>query len=223
MDILFFLKRRIGFIRYFYETAEKPFRTTILQIEGEKPPFDNPSCEKSDEPPYLIEWVQAKECLEFLGRACLSALSSSLHLYFKEWERKLGIKFEKDERKRIFRNGFLRGYQTCFRKALGLSWDKCPADIDMIEQIILARNREQHPEHISSMKASHAPRDIEKYPRPFFMSEVDYRMMIDFETESVSFMMPSVHVDREKLFESVEELEKFTEWLEETLTPIRNN
>ena len=41
MDILFFLKERTRFIRYFYETAGEPFHETTRKIEASEPPFDN--------------------------------------------------------------------------------------------------------------------------------------------------------------------------------------
>jgi len=39
MDVLFFLKERTKFIRYFYETAGKPFRETKHAIEASAPPL----------------------------------------------------------------------------------------------------------------------------------------------------------------------------------------
>lgn len=221
MDVLFFLKERTKFIRYFYETAGQPFRETMRRIEAEEPPFDDPPYSEDGEPPYLGEWVEANEGLEVLGRSCISMLSPSLQLYFRTWERELGIVWEKGERERAFNSGFLKGYQVCFGEVLGLSWDECPADLDLIEQIALARNRDQHPESITSMRVDHSPKDLQKHPRPFFASDIERKMNADPEIEGGFFMSPAVHVSREALYRAIEEVEALAEWLDARIVAAR--
>ena len=193
MDVLFFFKKRARFIKYFYETAEMPFRETIRKIEEEEPPFDNPPCNEDAEPPYLVEWSESNEALEVLGRTCLAMLSASLQLYFKTWVSNLGIRWEEDERKSAFKRGFLQGYQTCFEEVLGLSWEHCPADLTLIEQVILARNRDQHPDRITTIRVAYTKADLAQYPVPFFMSEFDRKVHGNPEMKSISWMRPSVH------------------------------
>lgn len=221
MNVLFFLRDRTKFIRHFYDTAGEPFCETMHKIEAEEPPFDNPPYSEDGEPPYLEEWMQANEGLEVLGRTCLSMLSPSLQLYFKTWETELGVRWEEGERDRAFRKGILKGYQKCFGEVLGLSWDNCPADFELIEQITLARNRDQHPEHISSMRVDHAPKDLAKHPRPFFVSETERKMYLDPEMEGAFWMSPAVHVSREALLTAIEEVEKLAEWLEEPMFAVK--
>ncbi len=50
MDVLFFLKERARFIRYYYKTAAEPFRETIRKIEADEAPFDDPTYSEDDEP-----------------------------------------------------------------------------------------------------------------------------------------------------------------------------
>lgn len=221
MDVLFFFKERTRFIRYFYEVAGEPFRETKRKIEADEPPFDNPPYSEDAEPPYLEEWMEADEGLEVLGRTCLSMLSPSLQLYFRTWERELGVRWEEGERERAFRNGFLKGYQKCFGELLGLSWDECPADLDLIEQITLARNRDQHPEHITSMRVDHARKDLAKHPHPFFVSEIERKMYLDREMQGTFWMTPAVHVSREALCTAIEEVEKLAAWLDERIVAAR--
>ncbi|EFO30190.1 conserved hypothetical protein [Roseibium sp. TrichSKD4] len=66
----------------------------------------------------MVEWMEASEALEVLDRTCLSMLSPSLQLYFRTWERELGVKWEEGERRELFKNGFLEGYLTCFEQVL---------------------------------------------------------------------------------------------------------
>lgn len=221
MDVLSILKERTRFIRHFYETAGGPFRETIRQIEAGESPWDNPPYSENGEPSYLNEWLEADEALEVLGRACISMLSPSLQLYFKTWEGELGISWNKGERKRAFKNGFLQGYMTCFGDVLKLSWDDCPADLGLIEQITLARNRDQHPEHIYTMRVDHTRKDREKHPYLFFVSETDQKMYPDPELDGIFSMSPSVHVSREMLLAAIEQVETLAEWLEEHMRAVR--
>lgn len=63
MDVLYFLKERTRFIRYFYETACQPFRETMRKIEAGEEPFEPPYSEDG-EPPFLTEWLEADTALD---------------------------------------------------------------------------------------------------------------------------------------------------------------
>jgi len=221
LDILHFLKKRTQFIRQFYESAEQPFRETIRRIEeGEEPYY--PPFNEDPEPPFLKEWMAANEALEVLGYTCLSMLSSSLQLYFKTWEHKLGIEYEKGERKRIFKGGMLGGYRCFFEQVLQVSWEDCSIDLALIEQITLARNSHQHPENMRTMLANHGSRDLEKYPHPFFMSEIEKQLFADDgDFAGVDRLRPSIHVPREHLIRAIDETETLVTWLEGHLQVFR--
>ena len=221
MDVLYFFKERTRFIRYFYDSAAVPFRETIRNIEAGEAPFDSPPYREDGEPPYLDEWVEASEAVEVLGRSCLSMLSASLHLYFRRWEQELPIRWEDGERKRAFRNGYLDGYRICFKAVLEQSWEDCPADLALVEQIALARNRDQHPDEIVTMRVSHARADLNKYPRPFFLSEFDRARLDERELENGFLMNPSVDVSPEHLEQAITETERLASWLEERLLAFR--
>ena len=224
MDILYFFKERTQFIRYFYNTAGMSFNETKRKIENEETPFDNPPYSEDGVPPYLEQWIEADEALVILGRTCLSMLSSSLELYFRAWEKELGIVWTSGERKReINKKGFLQVYRNCFEKMLGISWEHCPADLEIIEQITLARNRDQHPDGITSMRVKHTEYDLKKYPRPFFMSEADRNIQDDLEIDLGIWLVPTVHVSRDTLYRALAETEMLTDWLEEYLFAARNN
>lgn len=221
MDVLFFFKERTRFIRQFYKTAAAPFLQTMEAIEKSSPPFDDPPYSEDGEPAYLIEWIEASEALEVLGRTCLSMLSPSLRLYLKTWERQLGVRWEEHERRKAFRKGFLNGYLTCFEKVSGIVRKECPADLDLIEQIILARNRDQHPEDITSMRVTHGRTRADFPSSQFFMSERDRAMFSKPEMRALSFWNPAVHVTGEQLFAAILETEKLVDWLEVRLLKAR--
>lgn len=208
------------FIREFYETAGEPFRETMRKIESGEPPFEPPYSEDG-EPPYLSEWIEADTALDVLGRACVSMVSASLKLYFETWEGQLGVVWEKGERKKAFKDGFLHGYKKCFAEVLSLSWDDCPADLEILEQVTLARNRDQHPDSITRMGVNHTPADRGKYPRLFFASEAERGMYDDPDMAGITWMNPSVRVSAESLLQAIEEVEKLAEWLEPKMLAVR--
>ncbi len=220
MDVLFFLKRRTEFICRFYDTAAESFQETIRKIEAGEAPFEPPYSEDG-EPPFLEEWIEADAALEMLGRACVSILSASLNLYFATWEKELGVTWVEGERERAFKKGFLRGYQKCFAEVLKLSWADCPARLDVVEQIILARNRDQHPETIATMRVTHAHADRRKYPQLFFVSEAEQRAFTDPEWAAISWINPAVHVSRDMLLAAIREVEMLAEWLDALITVAR--
>lgn len=220
MDVLAFLKDRTRFIRGFYDAASESFRETMRKIEAGKAPFEPPYSEDG-EPPYLEEWLEADTALDVLGRAGVSMLSASLKLYFESWERQLGIVWAMGKRKKTFKDGFLEGYKTCFAEIIGLSWTDCPADLKILEQVTLARNRDQHPDSITRMGVTHTPADREKYPRLFFASEAERKMYDDPEMRGISWMNPSVRVTEETLFRAIEEVEKLAEWLEPRMLAVK--
>ncbi len=141
----------------------------IRKIEAEEDPYKPPYSEDG-EPPFLAEWMEAQTSVELLGIACVSMLSESLKLYFITWERELRIECRPQFRKE-FKRGFLNGYKTCFGHVLNADWGKCPVDFDILDQVILARNRGQHPDDITGMGVDHSGKDRQKYPMPFFVGE----------------------------------------------------
>ncbi len=216
MDVLFFLKERTKFIRFYYDAAEKPFRGTIDKIESGEPPFDEPpACEGIDgEPSFMTEWSDANEALNILGRSCVSMLSASLQLYFKTWEIELGIQWKPKERNQAFKPGFIHGYKMCFGDALRLSWADCPADFELLEQVVLARNCDQHPKRISSMRVQHLKIEWKKGARLHFLDDLGRAIAADPEMAAIDWLIPDVHVSQEVLFAAIEQVEALCEWLE---------
>jgi hypothetical protein len=196
MEVLFFLKRRTQFIRQFYETAGEPFREIQRKIDAGEAPFEPDPFDYSEdgEPPFLEEWFQAETSLEILGRTCISMVSASLKLYFETWEAELQIKLEKGEKEKYFKNGFVRGYHQFFGKLLKLNWDDCPIDFNLLEQVALARNNDQHPDSITTMQVSYRPKDRAKFPSLFFLSEHESLMYSTHDFPIGSWFQPAVHV-----------------------------
>lgn len=215
MDVLYFLKDRTRLIRQYYEHAAAPFNEIMRKIEAEEEPYIPPYSEDG-EPPFLSEWIDASELLEVTGRCGISMLSTSLQLYFKTWEQKLGLSCGRDFAAAFKKGGLVGGYRVCLAERAGIDWSSCPADLAVIEQVVHARNRDQHPENITTVRVTHAKKDWQRYPQPFFLSEREAALFQDGDAPSL-FMPPSLHVSQDKLMTAIEEVERLCEWLEEKM------
>ena len=216
MDILYFFKERTAFIRNFYEDVSSVFVKRMSMIENREHPYDTSDNGQYeyDEPPYLSELKSAQESMDVLGLACVSMLSASLHAYFLEWEGEIAVVWEQDERKRLFKREGVKGYVREVQRLTSPRLDDCPADLDLIEQITLARNAAQHPKGITDLIPRHRHSDLEKFPRPFFMNEFESRFL-EGELADISFLVPRVRVSGDRLVRVLKEAEKLATWLDE--------
>lgn len=215
MDVLYFLKDRTRLIRQYYEQAAQPFNEIIRKIEAEEEPFLPPYSE-DPEPAFLSEWIEAQEFLEVTGRCCASMLSAALQLYFKTWEHDLGLTCGTQFKATFKRDGMVGGFRICFAERLGIEWNNCPADLTIIEQVVLARNRDQHPESITSLRVTHADQDRARHPRPFFLNDKEAALYDDGD-DSGLWMSPSLHVSKDKLMAAIASVETLCEWLEDQM------
>ena len=219
MDILFFFKRRTDFIRRFYEDASLVFTDIMSKIEDGKPPYHDPDAyNDSVEPPDQAEWSRAKRSLEVLGLTCVSMLSASLHVYFRAWETELPIKWEDErrEREKIFKQKGLVGYVKELERRLKLPCGSCPANLELLEQVTLARNAAQHLAKITDLIPEHRRSDLEKYPRPFFVTESE-STFLEGDLADVSFLVPHISISQEQLRDVVDAAESLAIWLDEHL------
>jgi hypothetical protein len=207
MDVLFFLRRRTKFIRRFYDEAVASFEERKRKIEAEEPPFIPPYSEYS-EPPFMEEWAEAKTSVEVLARTCISMLSASMELFLKSLMAQAHARCAGRKK-----NAFLWGYGDCFERQLQIDWSKCPADMAIIEQVALARNRDQHPDHISTFDVHHAKRYRSKHPTPFFVSEHEKRSLA-YDADAQWWLGVSVHISREALLAAIAEVENLADWLD---------
>ncbi|MBB4518248.1 hypothetical protein GGD68_007054 [Paraburkholderia fungorum] len=98
MDVGWFLKQRIGFIRQLYRDSTAPVVERMRLIEAEEPPFEPPYSEDG-EPAFLTEWIEGSDSVQVLGHTCVSILAGALHAYFETWERSAGIEIDPKVRK----------------------------------------------------------------------------------------------------------------------------
>ncbi|MGH6841770.1 MAG: hypothetical protein ACREDV_06700 [Methylocella sp.] len=220
MNILYFLRERTKFIRWFYEVAGGPFCETIQKIESQQPPFDELPYREDSEPPFMAEWAEANLGLEMLGRSCVSMLSASLQLYFTTWETELGVQWAEGERKKAFENGWIHGYRVCFGSMPNVLWDACPVKFNILEDVTLARISDQHPEHIATMHVPHI-KGLRHDNQSIFVSAADRTIFSDPDLAAIPWLRPNLHVSSDTLAIAIEEVEALASWLEERLLDVK--
>lgn len=222
MDAGAFLKYRTAFVRKFYESAAFPFSECKRKIEVGESPFDLPDYE--DDPPFLSEWIEADQSLDVLGQMSVSLLSATLQLYLKEWERNFFLCYgakktssikKASEYVKKSKSGWFNGYRLYSSKELGIVWEEGPVDVSLLEEVVLTRNRVQHPEYISALHVSHSEKDIKKLQSPFFINDRENGLLNDADSEAAAWLMPPiVSISNDKLNHAIDEVEKFCLWLE---------
>ncbi len=215
MDIQFFLFQRLEFIDQFYNNSVEPFVERKRKIEAEEEPFVPPYSEDG-EPHFLAEWIEADESLNVLGRSCISMLAASFHLYLKTWEHQIGIPIDESLKPCFKKNGWFHGYKAYFAEHLTVRFEDSPCDLSLLEELVLARNRVQHPESITTHSTHYSDSDLQKLPSPFFVDKNEFDLYADVDEGIRSWLMPpTVHVTAEKLLSALSEVARFSKWLED--------
>ncbi len=214
MDVRHFLYSRTAFIRQLYDATSALYLERKRKIEAGEEPFLPPYSEDG-EPPFLREWYEADESLHVLAYSCISMLAASLHLYLKTFEKVLHFPIDKSLKQKFKSSGWLYGYAAYFERHLGIYFKDCPVKLEILEEVVLARNRVQHPDFIVGQRVRYSNCDLEKLAHPFFVNE-DERVALEEvdKMESAWLMPPTLHVSTEKLAMAIEQVERFGGWLE---------
>jgi len=216
VNVLWFLEKRVTFLRQLYETASLSYLERKAKIERQEEPYVPPYSE-DPEPSFLSEWLEADESLQALGHFCLSMLAASLNLYFKAWEREAGYPIEPSLKSAFKNSGWLRGYQLHFRDRLGVDIEAGPVEFNFLHEVVLARNRIQHQASIVQSRPTFSASDLQKVKHPFFLNESERDLFNDPETNELQtrwLLEPSVHVTPEKLFATLDSVLEFAQWFD---------
>lgn len=215
MDVRYFLGKRLAFIEQLYVNSSAQFIERKRKIEAEEEPFVPPYSE-DPEPAFLSEWLETEESLQVIGHACISMLSASFHLYLKTWERQLGVPID-DSYKSAFKRGWFNGYKVYFQRQFNVIFEESSCNLELLEELALARNRVQHPESITNQSSYYSADDLKKLPSPFFIADRDRELLAEMEEGERSWLMPpTIHIPLEKLKAAISEVTRFAEWLEQT-------
>jgi predicted nuclease of predicted toxin-antitoxin system len=207
VDTLHFLKLRTAFIRQLYATASHPYIERKRAIEAEEAPWVPPYSE-DEVPPFVDEWIEADKSIQVLGATCISMLSSALHLYLKEWQKRIGVPTTKS----AFKDGWVRGYKSYLEAHTNIDFSTCPVNLSVLEEIVLARNQTQHPSYLELDSFFYSDKDLKTLPSPMFMKDHDLAM--HKKGEQWKFMFPAIQVTAEALSTALGQVELFATWIE---------
>ena len=222
MDVHAFLQSRLAFLEQLYRTTSTPYIDRKKLIEAGLPPYESTTYEDA-EPPFLAEWLEADQSLRVLGQMFISAIASSLQLYLKEsladvrrrvrHQRLQGLRSIDDYSKTLKKEGWFTGYQKYFVEQFDIDFHDSGCNLNIMEGLVLARNRSQHPDTITSLDVRHSEHDLKKVPNPFFADKREMELIGGDQFPSF-FLPPTVTAKEEKLEAAISETKKFCEWLE---------
>lgn len=110
--------------------------------------------------------------------------------------------------------GFVALYKNALGEILDTDWTDCPARFDVIEQVVLARNRSQHGSSLMSHQLRHDADTLRKHPLPFFASDQELQEWRGSGRDEDSYFAPMLEITKDKLFEASYEIEKLASWIE---------
>ncbi len=214
MDVSFFFNRRLEFIRQLYDTASAPYVERKRKIEAKEEPFVPPYSE-DDEPAFLKEWIEADESLHVLAYSCVSMLAAALHLYLETWVSESRVPVDEALKQSFKKIGWFPGYRTHYSQRFAINFESCPESLQLLEEVVLARNRFEHPPTITSIRTNYAHADLKKLPHPFFVDEREADLFADAEEgERAWFIPPTLHVTETQLIAAVAVVEGFAKWFD---------
>jgi hypothetical protein len=227
MDVLYFLRERLAFARTFSADSMKCFRETQRRISEGEHPFDQPP-ESFDpdhgEPPFLNEYQQAEDSIDFLGQAALSFVSGSLTLFLNEFRTELSRtqRAPKYDEKIARSNGELAAHIQWF-KELGVDLIASGCDLGLIEQIVLTRNSIQHPKSIGFLTIQPTAKQKARFTRPFFLHPTEEAILEEYRAQGNedAYQPWMMQVTQEQLLRAIDEVEKLAIWIEGQFFPRR--
>ena len=215
MYIRRFLNERIEFICQLYDTTTAPYIERKRKIQAGEEPYV-PAYSEDGEPPFLNEWLEADESILVIGCVCISMLSASFKLYFKTWEKRLGVPVNESLKKIFNKSGWLKGYMAYFSQHFDVKFNELPADLEILQEVILLRNRAEHPEELTANLPCYSTEDLKKLEHPFFLDDSERGLLQDTDEEVRTWLIPpTFKVTHEKLYKAIAEIKRFTDWLED--------
>ena len=209
LDLAYFLKQRLSFVEYFHANTTASFEDIKRKIEAGEPPYvdtrhpDDPD----DEPAFLEEWEKADAAMTITGAACLDQLQSTFHAFLDEYMNQIGNKKVVPQLKNLEQKSWFGNYRLFFQEYLKIDWAASGADLELLEQVILARNDFTHNVDLLSLNAYQTSFHAEKYPNSAFA---------DPRWKTLSLLVPRTRliVPGETLLRAVGALRTLCEYLD---------
>jgi hypothetical protein len=204
MLILEPLLDKLNFIRRFYDIASEPFVTTIGKIERHEEPYHQFDVEE-EEPPFLVEWLDADESLNILGKSCLCLVQNAFRNYLDGFVEHYTYGPSNEvvgKSPANVKGNWFENYRKFFLRTYGIDWAKSPIDIHFLEEINFVRNDIQHGGMFYSLEHRQNPEYFKRFPESIFTEEW------------VTGPPGRVVVSKNNLFIAIQAIEDFCSYLE---------
>jgi hypothetical protein len=205
MLILAPLHDKLNFIRRFYDIASEPFVITMRKIENHEEPYDQFDM-VDEEPPFIVEWLDADESLNILGKSCLCLLQNAFKNYLDGFVENYTYSLPKEAVGKTPSNmkgkNWFERYRNYFLQVYGIDWTKSSIDILFLEEINFVRNDIQHGGVFYSLEHRQNAEYFKRFPASIFAEEW------------VTGGPGRVVVSKDNLFIAIQAIEDFCSYLE---------
>lgn len=142
-------------------------------------------------------------------------LAAALHLYLETWVSESRVRVDETLKKSFKKIGWFSGYKMHFSQRFAINFEGCPENLRLLEEVVLARNRFEHPPSITSIRTTYADADLKKLPHPFFVDEREAALFAEAEEgERAWFNPPTLHVNEKQLLSAIAVVQGFTKWFD---------
>jgi hypothetical protein len=211
MDLAHFLNQRLKFVEYYYASTTALFGEVKSKIEAGEPPYiDNRNPEYEDEPAFLEDWEKADAGITISGAACLDVLQSTFHEFLDEYMNQIGSASIIPHLKEMGKQGWFPNYREFFEKHLQIDWAASGADLELLEQVNLARNDFTHNIDLFSLASYQTRFHSDKYPDSAFADQTWKGLLVPRARQRI---LPLV-VPRETLERVIGTIRTLCEYLE---------
>ncbi len=154
-----------------------------------------------------MEWLDANQAIQLQGQLCLNLLQRSL-LEFLDETVKLSSRQPPDKKGNWFKN-----HKKWFLD-VGGNWNDSGADLSLIEELTLARNRVQHGSRgdSHSLMKQQDEDDRKRFPKALFQNDFEAQIFCNFGPK-----LRSLELTKDKLNRAIKEIMLFTNFIEEHL------
>ncbi len=208
MQRLKILHDKLQFISWFFGLSTAPFNGIRQKIKKGVNPYNSSAVPaESSEPPFAVEWCDANQAIQLQGQLCLNLLQRSVMEYLDETV-KLSSRQGPSKKNNWFGN-----YKKWFMDA-GVDWNDSGADLSVIEELTLARNRIQHgSRHDSHSLIKQQDEDYSnRFPKALFQNDFEAQIF-----RSIGPRLRSLELTKDKLNRAIEEIMRLANFTEEHL------
>jgi hypothetical protein len=208
MQRLRILHEKLRFISWFFGLTTTPFAGIKCKIKAGDHPYKSSAMpDDSSEPPFVMEWLDADQAIRLQGQLCLSLLQRSLLEYLDETV-KVSSRQAPNKKKNWFEN-----YKRWFLD-LGVDWTASGADLSLLEEMTVARNRIKHGSRGDSQSViKRQDQDyLRRFPQALFESDLEARIFRNSGPK-----LRSIELTDEKLQKATDEIKRFASFIEEHL------